>query len=276
MHFWSVWHEIQGLRPLPRREPPLLLGIRIPVLSVDGRDPQLRRPRADHEHREPRARDPTRRTRVATSGSPATMFRYFRWPERFEDFVWLSQIQQGLAIKTAVTHWRSQEAALSGHALLAAQRHLAGAVRGLRSTTAAGGSCLHYMAKRVLPRRSTVVAVPTPDGRIRPGRRERPAGGPGRDLRHGLPPPRWTAPRARSAQGSPPRVGEAAGTPAPDLDARCASGRRRGPDLSAGRGPTGPMRRRHLRAEALEGLRPARAGPRFRGDDARPRAAGRP
>jgi beta-mannosidase len=36
-----------------------------------------------------------------------TMFRYFRFPEGFENFVYLSQVQQGLAIKTAVTHWRS-------------------------------------------------------------------------------------------------------------------------------------------------------------------------
>jgi len=35
------------------------------------------------------------------------MFRYFRWPEKFDDFVYVSQIQQGLAIRTAVTHWRS-------------------------------------------------------------------------------------------------------------------------------------------------------------------------
>ncbi len=32
--------------------------------------------------------------------------RYFRLPEGFENFVYLSQIQQGLAIKTAVEHWR--------------------------------------------------------------------------------------------------------------------------------------------------------------------------
>jgi beta-mannosidase len=36
-----------------------------------------------------------------------TMFRYFRWPEKFDDFVYVSQVQQGLAIRTAVTHWRS-------------------------------------------------------------------------------------------------------------------------------------------------------------------------
>ena len=35
------------------------------------------------------------------------MFRYFRFPVDFESFVYLSQVQQGMAIKTAVTHWRS-------------------------------------------------------------------------------------------------------------------------------------------------------------------------
>ncbi len=36
-----------------------------------------------------------------------TMFRYFRFPVDFENFVYLGQVQQGLAIKTAVTQWRS-------------------------------------------------------------------------------------------------------------------------------------------------------------------------
>lgn len=36
-----------------------------------------------------------------------TMFRNFRFPEGFENFVYLSQVQQGLAIKTAVDYWRS-------------------------------------------------------------------------------------------------------------------------------------------------------------------------
>ena len=37
----------------------------------------------------------------------ATMFRYFRFPKDFSNFVHLSQIQQGLAIRTAVDFWRS-------------------------------------------------------------------------------------------------------------------------------------------------------------------------
>jgi beta-mannosidase len=36
-----------------------------------------------------------------------TMFRYFRFPQKFEDFVYLSQVQQGLAMRTAIEYWRS-------------------------------------------------------------------------------------------------------------------------------------------------------------------------
>ena len=32
-----------------------------------------------------------------------TMMRYFRFPQGFENFVYLSQVQQALAIETAVT-----------------------------------------------------------------------------------------------------------------------------------------------------------------------------
>src|SRR5690606_7549079 len=36
-----------------------------------------------------------------------TMTRYFRFPRDFDQMVYLSQIQQGLAIKTAIEYWRS-------------------------------------------------------------------------------------------------------------------------------------------------------------------------
>ena len=36
-----------------------------------------------------------------------TMTRYFRFPSNFDQMVFLSQIQQGLAIKTAIEYWRS-------------------------------------------------------------------------------------------------------------------------------------------------------------------------
>jgi len=40
--------------------------------------------------------------------------RYFRVPEGFESFVYLSQVQQALAIKTAVEYWRGQRPACMG------------------------------------------------------------------------------------------------------------------------------------------------------------------
>ncbi len=105
MHFWSVWHEGRdfdhyrdvaprfcsefGFQSYPsmlairRFAGPEDLNIAAPVLE-------------SHQKNE------GGNARIAE-----TMFRTFRWPQRFEDFVYLSQVQQGLAIKTAVTHWRS-------------------------------------------------------------------------------------------------------------------------------------------------------------------------
>ncbi|SHH25367.1 beta-mannosidase [Cognatiyoonia sediminum] len=107
MHFWSVWHENRdfdhyrdvgprfcsefGFQSYPtmnairRFSDPVDWNIASPVLE-------------SHQKNASAAGN----ARIAQ-----TMFRYFRWPERFEDFVYLSQVQQGVAIKTAVTHWRS-------------------------------------------------------------------------------------------------------------------------------------------------------------------------
>ncbi|MEO0915859.1 MAG: glycoside hydrolase family 2 protein, partial [Pseudomonadota bacterium] len=105
MHFWSVWHEgrdfdhyrdvaprfcsefgfqsYPSMNAIRRFASPTDQNIAAPVLE-------------SHQKNE------GGNARIAE-----TMFRYFRWPEKFDDFVYLSQIQQGLAIKTAVTHWRS-------------------------------------------------------------------------------------------------------------------------------------------------------------------------
>ena len=53
------------------------------------------------------------------------MTRYFRMPTSFASFLYLSQLQQALAIETAVRFWRSLKPHTHGHALLAAQRRLA-------------------------------------------------------------------------------------------------------------------------------------------------------
>jgi beta-mannosidase len=105
MHFWSVWHEGRdfdhyrdvaprfcsefGFQSYPSMDVirtfagPEDFNIAAPVLE-------------SHQ-----------KNKGGNARIAETMFRYFRWPQRFEDFVYLSQVQQGLAIKTAVTHWRS-------------------------------------------------------------------------------------------------------------------------------------------------------------------------
>lgn len=105
MHFWSVWHEgrdFDHYRDVgPRfcsefgfQSYPNLNSIK--ALSVDSvlniASPEME----SHQKNE------GGNARIAE-----TMFRYFRWPSDFEDFVYVSQVQQALAIKTAVTHWRS-------------------------------------------------------------------------------------------------------------------------------------------------------------------------
>ena len=68
-----------------------------------------------------------------------TMFRYFRFPKDFASFVWLSQVQQGLAIQTAVDYWRSLKPHCMG-ALYWQLNDIWPVASGRASTTAAAGS----------------------------------------------------------------------------------------------------------------------------------------
>ena len=105
MHFWSVWHEGRDFDHYRDVAPRFCseFGFQsYPSLQVIRRfaDP------ADFN-----ISDPLIESHQKNAGGNAriaeTMFRYFRFPVDFGNFVYLSQVQQGLAIKTAVTHWRS-------------------------------------------------------------------------------------------------------------------------------------------------------------------------
>ncbi|MEL6807941.1 MAG: glycoside hydrolase family 2 protein [Pseudomonadota bacterium] len=105
MHFWSVWHEGRDFDHYRDVAPRFCseFGFQsYPSMDV------IRR------FTEPSDRNiasPVMESHQKNAGGNAriteTMFRYFRFPEGFENFVYLSQVQQALAIKTAVTHWRS-------------------------------------------------------------------------------------------------------------------------------------------------------------------------
>ena len=107
MHFWSVWHEgkdfeaYRGVKVRFCSEFGFQSYPSMPVIArfADPQDWNIASPVFESHQKNAGGN-----ARIAE-----TLFRYFRWPQRFEDFVWLSQIQQALAIKTAVTHWRGSK-----------------------------------------------------------------------------------------------------------------------------------------------------------------------
>ena len=107
MHFWSVWHEGRDFDHYRDVGPRFCseFGFQsYPTMNAIRRfsDPEDRNIASPILESHQKNAEAAGNARIAE-----TMFRYFRWPENFDDFVYLSQVQQGLAIKTAVTHWRS-------------------------------------------------------------------------------------------------------------------------------------------------------------------------
>ncbi|GAA3874027.1 beta-mannosidase [Celeribacter arenosi] len=105
MHFWSVWHENRDFEHYRDVRPRFCSEFgfqsypsnRIIDTFVGEADRNIAAPVLESHQKNVGGNE-----RIA-----ATMFRYFRFPVDFENFVYLSQVQQGLAIKTAVTWWRS-------------------------------------------------------------------------------------------------------------------------------------------------------------------------
>ncbi|AWB48214.1 beta-mannosidase [Gemmobacter aquarius] len=104
MHFWSVWHEGRDFDHY--RE------VRPRFCSEFGFQsyPSMQVIRRFAEPSDFNIAAPVMESHQKNAGGNAriaeTMFRYFRFPVDFASFVYLSQVQQGLAIKTAVTAWR--------------------------------------------------------------------------------------------------------------------------------------------------------------------------
>ncbi len=91
------------------------------------------------------------------------MFRYFRFPKDFENFVYVSQVQQALAIKTAVEYWRSLKPHCMG--TLYWQLNDTWPVASWSSLDYGGNwKALHYAARRFFQPVS-VCAIPSEDGK---------------------------------------------------------------------------------------------------------------
>jgi beta-mannosidase len=160
MHYWSVWHEGRGfeayrevtprfcsefgfqsfpsLREIKTYTPQDQLNITSPVMESHQRN--------------------DRGNTIIIS----TISRYFRFPSSFEHIIYLSQVQQAMAIATAVTFWRSRRPVCMGTLYWQLNDTWPGASW---SSIEYGGAwkLLHYAAKRFYAP-SILSLIPTPDG----------------------------------------------------------------------------------------------------------------
>ncbi len=160
MHFWSVWHEGKNFDHYRDVKPRFCSEFGFQSYpSID-----VIRTFADEE--DMNIASPVMESHQKNKGGNAriaeTMFRYFRFPNGFENFVYLSQVQQGLAIKTAVEYWRSLKPHCMG--ALYWQLNDTWPVASWSSLDYGGGwKALHHMAKRFFEP-VTVAVIPGKDG----------------------------------------------------------------------------------------------------------------
>jgi beta-mannosidase len=155
-HFWQVWHEAAPFERAREVNPRFASEFGFQSFTSMNVIESFTEP----GDRNPSS--PVMETHQRNDGGNArileTMTRYFRFPRDFEQMVFLSQIQQGLAIKTAIEYWRSTKPRCMG--TLFWQINDTWPVASWASLDYGGQwKLLHYMAKRFfLP--LNVVAVP--------------------------------------------------------------------------------------------------------------------
>lgn len=161
MHYWSVWHENKSFDDYRTVKPRFCseFGFQsytsMPVIRTyaDNKDMNIASPVIELHQKNAGGNE-----RIA-----GTMFRYFRFPKDFENFVYVSQVQQALAIKTAVEYWRSLKPHCMG--TLYWQLNDTWPVASWSSLDYGGNwKALHYAARRFFQPVS-VCAIPSEDGK---------------------------------------------------------------------------------------------------------------
>ncbi|MFM2278314.1 MAG: hypothetical protein RLZZ444_545, partial [Pseudomonadota bacterium] len=161
MHFWSVWHENKSFDHYRTVKPRFCSEFgfqsytsnRVLDRYTEAKDRNIASPVMEVHQKNPGGNE-----RIA-----GTMFRYFRFPKDFANFVYLSQIQQGLAIKTAVEYWRSLKPHCMGTVIW--QLNDTWPVASWASLDYGGTwKAMHYQARRFFAP-ETIVAIPSGDGR---------------------------------------------------------------------------------------------------------------
>jgi beta-mannosidase len=158
-HFWQVWHEAAPFERAREVNPRFASEFGFQSFTSMNVIETFTNP-GDRNPSSPvmenHQRNPGGNARILE-----TMTRYFRFPRDFDSMVFLSQIQQGLAIKTMIEYWRSTKPRCMG--TLYWQINDTYPVHSWASLDYGGQwKLLHYMAKRFfLP--LSVVAVPEGD-----------------------------------------------------------------------------------------------------------------
>lgn len=112
MHFWSVWHEKKDFSEYLSIKPRFVSEFgfssfpSVESAKIFTRGDELNFMNPDVESRN---RSPNGNAVILENFS-----RYFKIPNGFENMVYLSQVQQALAIKTAVDYWRSLRPVCAG------------------------------------------------------------------------------------------------------------------------------------------------------------------
>jgi beta-mannosidase len=155
-HYWDVWHSAKSFEAYRSVNPRFASEFGFQSFTSMN---------VIESFTEPKDRNPSspvmenhQRNAGGNARIIETMTRYFRFPRDFDQMVFLSQIQQGLAIKTAIEYWRSTKPRCMG--TLYWQFNDIWPVASWSSLDYGGQwKLMHYMARRFyLP--VNVVAVP--------------------------------------------------------------------------------------------------------------------
>jgi beta-mannosidase len=161
MHFWSVWHEGKNFEHYRDVKPRFCSEFGFQSF------PSMTTVKTFAGPEDMNISSPVMESHQKNAGGNAriaeTMFRYFRFPITFPDFVYVSQIQQGLAMRTAVEYWRSLKPHCMG--TLYWQLNDTWPVASWSGLDHGGGwKALHYMARRFFEP-VAAFAVPSHDGK---------------------------------------------------------------------------------------------------------------
>ncbi len=158
MHFWDVWHEAKDFEHYRSVRPRFCSEFGFQSFPSPGLIETFTNP-SDRNVSSP-VMDVHQRNEGGNSRIVETLARYFRFPDGFNEMCWLSQVSQGLAMKTAIEFWRTSKPRCMG--TLYWQLNDTWPVASWASLEYGGGwKLVHYMARRFF---APVLVTAQPDG----------------------------------------------------------------------------------------------------------------